>query len=74
VAIQKAIMKNYYVYILFSKRNGTLYTGVTNDLVRRVFEHKEKLIEGFTKRYKVIIYKFTPFVMLNSLDYFCRNL
>ncbi|HKJ81195.1 MAG TPA: GIY-YIG nuclease family protein [Ignavibacteriaceae bacterium] len=46
-------MKNYYVYILSSKRNGTLYIGVTNNLVRRVYEHKEGLIEGFTKKYNV---------------------
>ncbi len=41
----------FYVYILTNKNNSVLYTGVTNNLVRRVFEHKEKLIDGFTKKY-----------------------
>ncbi len=41
------------VYILASKRNGTLYTGVTSDLVKRVWEHKNDMVEGFTKRYSV---------------------
>ena len=48
-------MNNYYVYILASRRNGTLYTGVTNDLLRRADEHKSKQVPGFTKRYGVDI-------------------
>jgi putative endonuclease len=43
----------FFVYILASKRNGTLYIGVTNDLARRMSEHKEKLVAGFTRKYNV---------------------
>ena len=43
----------FFVYILASKRNGTLYVGVTNNLVRRLTEHKAKLVPGFTRQYGV---------------------
>jgi putative endonuclease len=46
-------MKTYYVYILANKINGTLYIGITNDLARRISEHKSGMIEGFTKKYSV---------------------
>jgi len=46
-------MKQYYVYLLFSQRNGTLYIGVTSDLIKRVWQHKNKVIDGFTSKYKV---------------------
>ena len=45
--------KTYYIYIMASKRNGTLYIGVTNDLLRRVWQHRNDVHEGFTKKYGV---------------------
>jgi len=47
------MFKYSYVYILSSKRNGTIYIGVTSDLVKRVWEHKNNLVEGFTKKYNI---------------------
>jgi putative endonuclease len=48
-------MYNYYVYILTNRKDGTLYIGVTNNLIRRMFEHKNKLSVGFTKKYNIDI-------------------
>lgn len=45
--------KQYFVYILFSKRNGTLYVGVSSYLVKRIWEHKNHVIKGFTDKYNV---------------------
>jgi len=43
----------YYVYLLASKKNGTLYLGVTSNLIKRVYEHKNNLVSGFTQKYKI---------------------
>jgi len=43
----------YYIYILASKKNGTLYVGVTADLLKRIYEHKNNLVKGFTQKYTV---------------------
>jgi len=47
------MQKQYYVYIMTNKHNNVLYTGVTNDLKKRTYEHKEKLVDGFTKKYAI---------------------
>ncbi len=56
-------MNDYYVYILTNKKDGVLYIGVTNDVKRRVFEHKQKLVKGFTEKYnadKLVYFEQTP--------------
>ena len=47
------LTRSYYVYLLASRRKGTLYVGVTNDLSKRVWQHKQDLVEGFTKKHGV---------------------
>lgn len=47
------MQKRGFIYILFNKSDGVLYTGVTSDLIKRVFEHKSKVIKGFTQKYNV---------------------
>ncbi len=59
-------MKKFYVYILCSKRNGTLYIGITSNLIKRVYEHKNKLIDGFTKKYNV--HRLVWYEMYESAD------
>lgn len=46
-------MKQFFVYIMASKRNGTLYVGVTSDITKRVYEHKNGIFKGFTEKYQV---------------------
>lgn len=56
-------MKTYFVYILASKRNGTLYIGVTGNLTKRIYQHKHKSVKSFTERYSVnslVYYEETP--------------
>lgn len=57
----------YYIYILASQKNGTLYIGVTNDLEKRILEHKQKINEGFTSKYDVnkLVY-FESFQYIND--------
>ena len=58
------------IYIMANKHNGTLYTGVTNDLIRRIYQHKDAEIEGFTKRYgcKQLVYYELHGDMLSAID------
>ncbi|WP_310377332.1 GIY-YIG nuclease family protein [Flavobacterium sp.] len=57
----------YYIYILASQKNGTLYIGVTNDLERRVLEHKQKANEGFTSKYNInMLVYFESFQYIND--------
>jgi len=52
------MQKSFYVYILANKRNGTLYTGVTSSLIKRVYEHKHEIVDSFSKKYgtKMLVY------------------
>jgi putative endonuclease len=46
-------MENFYVYILAGEKNGTLYVGITSNLIKRIYEHKNNIVKGFTEKYKV---------------------
>jgi len=59
-------MKDYYVYVLASKRRGTLYVGLTSDLKKRVWEHKTKVVKGFTAQYDVTTLVY--FEVFNSIE------
>ncbi len=60
------IKNQYYFYILASKENGILYIGVTSNLVKRVYEHKNNIIEGFTKKYN--IHKLVYYETTNDIE------
>ena len=63
-------MKQPAVYIITSQRNGTLYVGVTSNLVKRIYEHKEGVIEGFTKKYgcKILVFYELHETMLSAIS------
>jgi putative endonuclease len=60
------IKNQYYIYILTNKRNGTLYIGVTSNLVKRAYEHKNNIIDGFTKKYN--IHKLAYYEITNDVE------
>ena len=60
------VSKQYYIYIMTNSRNTLLYVGVTNDLVRRVHEHKEKLASGFAKKYNIV--KLVYYEVLDDIE------
>ena len=63
-------MKKAYVYILASKKNGTLYIGVTSNLIKRIYEHKSDAVEGFTKQYGVkdLVYYEVSENVMNAIE------
>lgn len=63
--------KQYYVYIITNRKNGVLYIGVTNNLQRRIYEHKNKLVDGFSKKYNLtnLVYHESTNQIENALDY-----
>ena len=58
--------KQYYIYILASGKNGTLYIGITSDLVKRVYEHREGLVDGFTKKH--VVYTLVYYEIINDVN------
>ena len=46
-------MKNYYIYIITNKKEGVLYSGITSDLIKRIYQHKNKVVDGFSKKYNL---------------------
>jgi len=59
--------KHYYIYIMTNKWNTALYAGVTSDLIRRVYEHREKLVDGFTKKYNIT--KLVYYEVFNDIEH-----
>ena len=59
-------MKSYYIYILASKKNGTLYIGITSNLIKRAYKHRQGLVNGFTKKYNV--YKLVYYETLENVS------
>ncbi|MBI1811365.1 MAG: GIY-YIG nuclease family protein [Nitrospirae bacterium] len=59
--------RQYYLYIMTNQKNTVIYTGVTNNLKRRAYEHKEKLVEGFTKKYNIT--KLVYYEIFSNIEY-----
>ena len=66
-----ALTRTYYVYIITNKKNTTFYIGVTGDLSRRIYEHKEGILEGFSKKYR--LKKLVYFESFNNIKYALRR-
>jgi predicted GIY-YIG superfamily endonuclease len=73
---EASVNKQAAVYILASKRNGTLYIGVTSDLIKRIWEHKNNMVEGFTKRYGVhqLVWYEVHESMESAIELWCQSL
>jgi putative endonuclease len=64
------IKKSYYVYLMTNKTNTVIYTGITNNLLRRIYEHKHKLVGSFTAKYKItkLVYYETFYTPMEAID------
>ena len=64
--MQRYMTKQYYVYIITNSENGTLYTGVTSNLIKRIYEHKNKLVKGFSQKYNLT--KLVYYDIFNTIE------
>src|SRR6266513_805156 len=69
----KMSQKEYYVYILASQKYGTLYIGITSNLLKRVYQHKEGLVAGFTKKYHCISWFIMRCMEMSMRQFYVKN-